>query len=154
MENTKSLKDDIQAKWDQFLIDSWISNKGAPMWRIIESFKIDNKLSDYPNLKRMPLIKEAHALSMDVFGYIAVYYSNISEYLISTKAGDSVRIGKIISLFGKAKPVLNTRSTKYLAKARSEAKKDVMKAASRTVGRGVYCERSSKFNGTDWSTCS
>lgn len=123
MENDKV---ELKKKWNSFLIECWLRNKGINMSLVVNQFDLinDTKILD-ENFNTVPKL---YHLKNDVFGYMAANFPKISDYLLNTKKTDTVRIDKIISALNNTKPSQEKRKEDKSIKEEKETVGDGFKA--------------------------
>jgi hypothetical protein len=143
---------EMQQKWDKFLIDAWFVNKGARMCNIKNQFVDINPMEEeeYKKLLRVPLY--GHEYKNDVFSFIAIGYSVISNLLLSTKKSDTERIDKILIKFSKMKKLISVKDKRYLSEAKNATKYAEKLEKVTWDSRVLISESRLKAGGHDWKT--
>lgn len=141
----KPIEESLQEKWDKYLVTAWFANKGARMslltFRFFGHTHWENKRA--LSIRRVPI--ESWENRLDVFGYVAQYIPKLSEWLLSTKRTDTVRIDKILVAMQKLDKV-QPKADRELSKITSKATKSIRAAKVVTTANAIYAEYSRNYN--------
>jgi hypothetical protein len=138
---------DIQEKWDRFLIDCWITDRGRNLRIMIVSFQSDNNVSEirYDNpleLKKYPI--HLDLTHLDVFGFIARYFPKVSSWLLAHVKNHKIDADtkeKIIQAFLKMKMPGKYGGIGRQLDAKKEFRKDIKQVQANALGYKISKQR-------------
>jgi hypothetical protein len=138
---------DIQEKWDRFLIDCWLTDRGRNLRIMIVSFQVDNGVTEvsYDNpleLKKYPT--NLNLNNLDVFGFIARYFPKVSGWLLAHVKNHKINPEtkeKIIQAFLKMKMPVKYGGVGRQLEPKKQFIKNTKQVAANALGYKISKER-------------